>query len=57
MKKPRRTGASHYRINHGLKPILVYVNVKTHRKLMKLSRAGGSLQKLARGILEKFALK
>jgi len=52
MKKKRRTGASHYRQRLGLKPIVVYVDKSIHRKLLKRSAKEGSLQKLARRILE-----
>jgi hypothetical protein len=52
MKKKRKTGASHYRENLGLKPILVYVDKKAHAKLLKMAEKEGSLQKLVRKILE-----
>jgi len=55
MRKTRKTGASHYRDNLGLKPITVYVHKKAHSKLLKLAKKEGSLQKLARKILEQHA--
>jgi hypothetical protein len=56
MKKKRKTGASHYRDNLGLKPILVYVHKKAHARLLKMAEKEGSLQKLVRKILEEHAL-
>ena len=53
MKGKRKTGYGHYREKLGLKPIVVYVQKKTHAGLMRLAdKTGESLQATVRKILE-----